>query len=60
LTVVVSRANEATDLRRNAASRSYGFCGFGRLVFSWFFGFLQTLQMTGCSGYRRSAAISTA
>jgi len=57
---VISRANEATDLRRNAASRSNGFCGFGRLVFSWFLGFLQTLEMTGCSGYRRSVSISTA
>jgi len=28
---VVSRANEATDLRRNAASRSCGFGGSGRL-----------------------------
>ena len=28
---VISRANEATDLRRNAASRSDGFSGFGRL-----------------------------
>ena len=30
---VVSRANEATDLRRNAASRSCGFGGSGRLDF---------------------------
>ena len=41
---VISRATQATDLRRNAASRSYDFCGFGRLVFSWFFGVLQPLE----------------
>ena len=44
--VVVSRANEATDLRHNAASRSDGFGGSGRLVFSWFFGVLQPLSIT--------------
>jgi hypothetical protein len=32
-TRVISRANEATDLRLNTASRSSGFGGFGRLVF---------------------------
>ena len=30
-TDVISRANEASDSRRNEASRSCGFCGFGRL-----------------------------
>ena len=53
---VVSRANEATDLRRNAASRSDGFGGSGRLVFSWFFGFLQPLELLSEQGYPQADA----